>query len=42
MTLPEAIFYSVVVICSTPVAVLIVIGILGIELSWGRTKRAKD
>lgn len=39
MTMPEAIFYSVLVICATPVACLMVIGILGIELRWGQRGR---
>lgn len=34
MTLPEAVFYSVCVICATPVVCLVVIGALGIEINW--------
>lgn len=40
MTWPQAIFYSVLAICLTPVVCLFLVGALGIEFRWW--KRSKD
>ena len=42
MTIAEAIFYSVAVICATPVLCLVVIGMLGISLSWETGGKKRD